>query len=706
MKFPIKFKVIALGTVLSALVTSAALLFANIEYRNRGKENQIQAIDAQLANLKKNLDDEDSNGRILNMTLTSVKTYINAQYEKSPDDPPEDADYEKQKNFYMNRFKWLYAIEGIAMYHMTDEEINFRDDYDEFINHLSDIKNATTSVTVYAAFLTDDNTLFYIGDDCAYRGTFKTMHYLPGSRVYNFNAEFVPNGDYYDVEYNGKLNRVFKYENLDKNVTYFFVEYNFDKVNADANSLMIVEIIVLSITSVLMIIAYAVGAHILLLRNVNKLTKSAEEFTENVKSSSKIEVKDPKVKSRDEMESLSNSFVALEESIVNYIDVIQKETLEKERMNVELNVANNIQLSALPNKIYTDDNVSIRASIKSAKEVGGDFYDYLYLDKNRLVVVISDVSGKGIPAALFMMKSKELIKSAIHSNDNLVDAVTEVNKTLVWNDKESLFVTSFIGVIDFSKNIITYVNAGHEKPYIITNKGIIKLDGESNFVMGGEEDFVYKQESHKFNKGESLFLFTDGLNESINSNREEFSYSRIEETLEANKDQPSIKILNNMSKALEEFVGEEEQFDDVTMLVVKNNDHKLHMSYNKKEYEIIDDIVDTFNMNFSTLPTETRSAAGVIIDEVINNLISYETREDLEIDLDFETSKKELNIIITCNGHDYNPFENHKEKYLKEYKDDIEEGGLGVSIIKDLAEKYSYKYENNRSILSFSVIIK
>ena len=401
-----------------------------------------------------------------------------------------------------------------------------------------------------------------------------------------------------------------------------------------------------------------------------------------------------------------SEFIALEESIIKYVDVIQKETLEKERMNVELNVANNIKLSALPNKIYTDDNVSIRASIKSAKEVGGDFYDYFYLDKNRLVVVISDVSGKGIPAALFMMKSKELIKSAIHSNDNLVDAVTEVNKTLVWNDKESLFVTSFIGVIDFSKNIITYVNAGHEKPYIITNKGIIKLDGESNFVMGGEEDFVYKQESHKFNKGESLFLFTDGLNESINNNREEFSYTRIEETLEANKDQPSIKILNNMSKALEEFVGEEEQFDDVTMLVIKNNDHKLHMSYNKKEYEIIDDIVDTFNIDYSSLPTDTRSAAGVIIDEIINNLISYETREDLEIDLDFEASKKELNIIITCNGHDYNPFENHKEKYLKEYKDDIEEGGLGVSIIKDLASKYGYKYENNRSILSFSIKIK
>ena len=704
MRFPIKFKVVALGAVLSILVSSAALIMGYTEYLNRSKANQLNDIDEQLTILKTNLTTGGSS-KTLNSTLNNVATYMKAQYALYPDEPEEGLSYDELKEFYMNRFKFLYAIEDMGMYFMPESERRFREAYENFIDYLTDLQNATESVTAYVGYVVDD-TFFYMGDDCAYRGKAKIMHYLPGSRYHNFNPEFVPSGDYYDVTLDDKLNKVYIHETDNGNNYYFFLEYNFNKVIADTNSLLRVEIIALSITSVLMIIAYAVGAHILLLRNVNKLTKSAEEFTENVKSSSKIEVKDPKVKSRDEMKSLSNSFVALEESIVNYIDVIQKETLEKERMNVELNVANNIQLSALPNKIYTDDNVSIRASIKSAKEVGGDFYDYFYLDKNRLVVVISDVSGKGIPAALFMMKSKELIKSAIHSNDNLVDAVTEVNKTLVWNDKESLFVTSFIGVIDFSKNIITYVNAGHEKPYIITNKGIIKLDGESNFVMGGEEDFVYKQESHKFNKGESLFLFTDGLNESINSNREEFSYSRIEETLEANKDQPSIKILNNMSKALEEFVGEEEQFDDVTMLVIKNNDHKLHMSYNKKEYEIIDDIVDTFNMNFSTLPTETRSAAGVIIDEVINNLISYETREDLEIDLDFEATKKELNIVISCNGHDYNPFENHKEKYLEEYKDDIEEGGLGISIIKDLAEKYSYKYENNRSILSFSVKIR
>ena len=705
MKFPIKFKIVALGAVLSVLVTSAALLFANFEYRNRGKENQLQTIDAQLTNLKENLEG-DSSGRILNTTLKQTKEYINTQYKASPDDPPEGSDYKDQKQFYMNRFKWLYAIEGIAMYHMTEEEIAFRDDYEAFIEILSDMRNATTSVTVYAAYLTEDNTLFYIGDDCAYRGTMKTMHYLPGSRTYNFNPEFVERNGYYDVEIGDKLNRVMKYENLDGDVTYFFVEYNFDKVNGDANSLVTVEILVLSVTSILMIVAYALGAHFLLLRNVNKLTKTATEFTSEVNANKTLEVKNPGIKSRDEVMTLSNSFVALEESIINYVDVIQKEAQEKERMNVELSVASSIQLSALPSRKYDDAKVNIRAFIKSAKEVGGDFYDYFYLDNNRLAVVISDVSGKGVPAALFMMKSKELIKSAIHKHDNLVDAVTEVNKTLVWNDKESLFVTSFIGVIDFNKGVITYVNAGHEKPYVVSSKGVEKLDGESNFVMGGEEDFVYKSESHKFIKGDTLFLFTDGLNESINHEREEFSYSRIEDTLNNNKDASTDLLISKMNKSLDEFVNDMEQFDDVTMLVIKYNDNKLHLSYDDKNYDIIPDIVDNFNSVYSTLPADTKGAAGIIIDELVNNLISYEKREDLKIDIDFEVKKHELEIVITSNGDDYNPFSNHKKKYLEDFHPDIEEGGLGVSIVKDLAKSTDYKYKDGHSIVAVTVAIK
>ena len=304
------------------------------------------------------------------------------------------------------------------------------------------------------------------------------------------------------------------------------------------------------------------------------------------------------------------------------------------------------------------------------------------------------------------MKSKELIKSAIHANDNLVDAAKEVNTTLVNNNKEGLFVTSFLGIIDFSKNTITYVNAGHEKPYIVSNKKVTKLEGESNFVMGGEEDFVYKQETHSFKKGEFIFLFTDGLNESINSKEEEFSYERIEETLDSSKNLPLNKVIENMNESLNAFAGCEEQFDDVTMVIVKNRDDKLHLSYDKKEYDIITEIVDRFNEEFAHLPDETKASTGIIIDELVNNLISYEKREDLKIDIDFEVVKEDLLVVVSSNGADYNPFISHKEKYEKEFKPDMKEGGFGLSLIKDFAKSWDYRYENNHSIITLSVPLK
>ena len=434
-----------------------------------------------------------------------------------------------------------------------------------------------------------------------------------------------------------------------------------------------------------MILAYAIGAHFLFLRNVTRLTRATSEFTNDLSRGVSLQKKDPNIKSKDEMHDLSNSFIALEEGIIKYVDVIQKEAKEKERANAELAVATNIQLGALPNSSYDDDKVSIRAFIKSAKEVGGDFYDYFYLDDNCLAVIISDVSGKGIPAALFMMKSKELIKSSIRTHSHLVDAVKEVNSMLVNNNNELLFVTSFIGVIDFKKGKIIYVNAGHEKPYIVSNNGVRKLDGESNFVMGGEEGFEYKEESTSFNKGEYLFLFTDGLNESINVKEEEFSYQRIEDTLVENKSTSPIDIINMMNKNLEAFVGGKEQFDDVTMVVVKYQDDELHLSYDKKDYSIITDIVDRFNARFTSINEEIKSKCGIIVDELVNNLVSYEKREDLKIEVNFKLEKDSLKIVIKSNGEDYNPFSNHQEKYLEEYNSEIEEGGFGLSIIKDLA---------------------
>ena len=321
------------------------------------------------------------------------------------------------------------------------------------------------------------------------------------------------------------------------------------------------------------------------------------------------------------------------------------------------------------------------------------------------MVLVSDVSGKGIPASLFMMKGKELIKSALLSDNSLAATVNSVNNSLARNNKELLFITSFIGVIDLKKKEIRYVNAGHEKPYIVSKSGVIKLDGESNVMLGVEEGFNFKEESHKFNKGDYLFMFTDGLNESINHTNEEFGYSRIEESLEGTSELPLDELLKKINDKLDEFTKGNEQFDDVTILVVKNRDGELKLHYEKKEYEIIPEIVDKFEETFSFLKVDTKSAVGIIIDEIVNNYISYEEREDLVIDVHFFIRNKELILQISSNGGDYDPFANNQEKYLEEFSLDLPEGGFGVSIVKDLSKSQKYEYKNGRSIIEITLDI-
>lgn len=701
MKFSIKLKIVALGAVLSLVVTSAAVVFGNFEYRRRGENSVINTIDNWFDNIDDDLTEDPTNNKYLSAISVGVD-YIIQQYTENPEEPSADLSLEETKNFYKTIYTWCYAIEGFGMYPMSEEEREFRANYEEYTYLLVDTKSATKGLTAYTAFVYD-NKLFYLADEFSYLKIISPEMHFPGERINNFNGEFVQKGNYLNCNFDGKMNRVYPVKHNGETLAYIFVEYDFNEVKEDTNSLVRMEAIVLSIASLVMIVAYALGAHLWFLKNVSKLNRLTSEFTNELSKGKEPKMIDPKIKTHDEIRELSNSFVALEQGIINYIDVIKKETKEKERTNAELSVATGIQLSALPSCVYDDEQATIRTFIKSAKEVGGDFYDYFYLDDNRLAIVISDVSGKGIPAALFMMKSKELIKSAMRSNKTIVEAAKEVNETLCRNNEEQLFVTSFLGVIDFKNKVINYVNAGHEKPYILSKGKVIKLDGNSNFVMGGVEGFEYVQESHAFNKGDMIFLFTDGLNESINKDEEEFSYSRIEETLKKSKDLSLDKTIDAMHDALVEFVGEEEQFDDVTMLLVKYREDELHLSYDRKDYDIIPDIVDRFNEAFGYLPNETKGSVGIIIDELVNNLVSYEKREDLKIKVDFKVIKNDLEVIVSSNGADYNPFASHKEKYAEGFDPEMKEGGFGLSLIKNFAKSYDYTYKKDNASVKIVV---
>lgn len=707
-RFPILFKVIFLGIITSFVASSIAIAVSYSNMINRARNDLDISANEALEYANNYYTDPD----LASLNLPAfkyVRDYVldiysnsDAYKYKSLGDFDTFAEYEAYNSKF---FPYFYA-DGMFM---TMDYPVFRTNYIA-INQILLNSSFYSDQASYYAIKDPDNPERFIFICDSRHSTYKysgKFYHCPGSHydikptdsIFDIGHEYIKG--YNLSRYSTRFIEI--KETNDEGgydvIGYVFVEYETATVIDSYRPILINEILVLSASSLAVIIIYAVLSYFLFVKNVNKLNKAALDISSQLEHNKSITVIDPNIKSHDEMYTLGESIVAMENRIDNYIDIIKSDAREKEKINAELDIASKIQLDALPKSQFDDDKVSIRAFMESAKEVGGDFYDYFYIDENRMAVIISDVSGKGIPAALFMMKSKELIKSKLSGNTDLAEAVYEVNNLLSANNDESLFVTSFIGVINYKKETIYYVNAGHEKPYILSNNNVIKLDGNSNFVLGAEADLPYVVEEHKFTKGDIIFMYTDGLSESINDDKEEFYYQRIEDCLKESLGASIDEYISNMNKKLSSFTGDNEPFDDVTMVVARLNNNKLNLSFDKKDYSVIEETVDSFNKTFPYIDEGRKGKVGIILDELLNNLITYEKREDLCIEVNFLYQNDDIEITIKANGSDYDPFLNHKDKYLEDFSHDVEEGGFGVLLVKDLSKETSYSYKNGHSIV-------
>ncbi len=700
MKVSIRVKIVALGAIISALTMAVSLFVSDYLFRMNSQNELLDNVYLWLDSLEDDyLNHEYS--ETYRARVEDTYNYVNDIYKTGVEDPEEFESFDAKKQYFKNRYKWVYTIDGIGMYWQSEEERTFRANYDDLSETLRNAAVGKNAASVYLVYFDDtNNQMIFLADDSSYIANYKFEYHLPGSHVTVTNRP-QKEEKHYSFNYNGLMTKCIPIgtpANSDDTIAYIMIEYNFDAIDAEARTIFLLELLTLSLTYIVLLVMFFILSHFMVTRNVIKLSKSSQKFTDSLKSKKELVVEDPHIKSRDEIRDLSNSFVALENEIINYVDIITKEAQEKEKFNAELSIASKIQLDSLPNSNYADKNLNLKAFIKTAKEVGGDFYDYFYLNDNQLLITICDVSGKGVPAALFMMKGKELIKSFIKTDSSLPDAIYKANNELVKNNYENLFITAFVAIIDFAKHEIKYVNAGHEKPYLLTNGEVEKLDGISNFVLGGESGFPYVEEKHSFNPGDRIFLFTDGLNEAINSKEEEFSYSRIEEVLKDNINSSINEIIENMNIAHNKFVAGEDVFDDVTMLLIEASKNELHLSYQNEDVTIIEQIVDQFEKTFAGLSAKVKSEVGIIIDEIVNNIISYSEVENLELDIDFKLEKNELVIIFKDNGKKFDPLQK-EDKYLEEYSDDIETGGFGIGLVKTLSTSQKYEYKNKRNIL-------
>ena len=326
------------------------------------------------------------------------------------------------------------------------------------------------------------------------------------------------------------------------------------------------------IMTVLILILGTVGAIVV----ANRIVKPVEHMTKRIGEISGTDLAfemENTYKTNDEIEVLAEAFATLSKRTRDYIDQITKITAEKERIGAELELATRIQADMLPNifpAFPEREEFDIFASMTPAKEVGGDFYDFFLIDDDHLGMVMADVSGKGVPAALFMMMSKILVNNFAMMGGSPAKVLEQTNTQICKNNDEEMFVTVWFGVMEISTGKITAANAGHEYPIIKKADGGFELFKDKHgFVIGGMNGIRYKEYEFTLEKGGTLFLYTDGVAEATNAKNELFGTDRMLDALNRDPDADPKTLLNNMKQAVDEFVGEAPQFDDLTMLGVK-----------------------------------------------------------------------------------------------------------------------------------------
>lgn len=360
------------------------------------------------------------------------------------------------------------------------------------------------------------------------------------------------------------------------------IQYILDmsEVRAYLNSFLINMLLISFAIIGITIILYIFFVRKMVTKPVGKLTA----FTQEITKTGTFENQHIDIKTGDEIESLSQSFNFMLAELENYIANLSKVTAEKERIGAELDIAKHIQASMLPcifPAFPERKEFDIYATMEPAKEVGGDFYDFFMVDDTHLAIVMADVSGKGVPAALFMVIGKTLIKDHTTPGRDLGKVFTEVNQLLCESNSEELFITAFEGVLDLVTGEFVYVNAGHEMPFICkAGDDFEPYKIRAGFVLAGMDGMKYRAGSTRLEPGDKIFQYTDGVTEATNLKNELYGMNRLGAILNKVKGGTPNDILPAIKKDIDEFVGDADQFDDITMLCLE---YKARMETNEED---------------------------------------------------------------------------------------------------------------------------
>jgi serine phosphatase RsbU (regulator of sigma subunit)/anti-sigma regulatory factor (Ser/Thr protein kinase) len=413
----------------------------------------------------------------------------------------------------------------------------------------------------------------------------------------------------------------------------------------------------------------------------------------------------------DEVGELAQAFQRMETELENSIENLKKTTSTKERMESELNIGREIQMSMIPLIFppFPDrKEIVIYGTMEPAREVGGDFYDFFFIDEDWFCFCIGDVSGKGVPAALFMAVTKTLIKSRAADDYSPASIITHINDELSRHNEAFMFVTIFIGILNTKTGKFLYTNAGHNPPYIKRKDGSIEqIDQLHGPVAGAISGLTYKEDKTSLSKKDILLLYTDGITEARNREKEFFSDKRLAEVLSSFEDISAEDIVNSTVSEVKRFEDGADQADDITALAIQFlgipeetlpmilkmtiKNHLSEIGQVKKRF-------NTFSEQYG-ISTPIRRKMNIVFDEMLNNIISYayHDEDEHEIEIRVELSENRLTVSIVDDGIPFNPIgveTPDTELSLEERKI----GGLGIHLVRRVMDKVSYQRRIDKNI--------
>ncbi len=419
------------------------------------------------------------------------------------------------------------------------------------------------------------------------------------------------------------------------------------------------------------------------------------------------------IHSGDEIELLGESFERMTASLKAYIENLTRVTAEKERIGAELSVATRIQASMLPCIFPPFPNrpeFDLYAVMIPAKEVGGDFYDFFMVDEDHLAVVIADVSGKGIPAALFMMTAKTLIKTLAQAGIPPAKVLEEANARLCEGNEAEMFVTAWIGVLEISTGQFAFANAGHNAP-LIRRKGecFEALKTRPGFVLAGMEGTRYQQAETALLPGDMLYLYTDGVTEAANPEEKLYGEGRLKRALDARYTANLKSLLNGVKEDIDAFASGAEQSDDITMLVLRvdqNGQSLMKRLSVAARSDQLDAVLRFIERELSDVgcPAKARMRLSLAAEEAFINIARYAyTPEegDADISLFVSGDPPVATLVFSDGGKPYNPLD-RPDPDITRPAGDREIGGLGVYMLKKNVDEAHYRYQGGKNVLTLT----